>query len=137
MKEFGIKNVIVGFFVFAAFAGFLVFAGIIKLDNQEQAAQGNVVVWGTIPFSVMQPYIEQSKEQNLKITYVEKDDATYENELVNALASNSGPDLFVMPHENLLRHVDKLFEIPYASFPKPSYEQTYICLLYTSDAADD
>lgn len=127
MKDLGIKNIITGVFVVAALAGFMVFSGAIKIGSDDaDVASGNVVVWGNIPFSTIQPYIDSIQDKNLKIQYVEKKDVTYESDLVNALASNSGPDLFIMPHQNILRHRDKSLEIPFSSFPKINYEQTYI-----------
>jgi ABC-type glycerol-3-phosphate transport system substrate-binding protein len=60
------------------------------------------------------------------VSYVQKRTPTYEDDLINAFASGSGPDLFIMPHEQLLRHSDKVFEIPYASFPRETFESLYI-----------
>lgn len=126
MKNIGIKNIITGIFVIGAIGAFMVFSGVIKLGGDEQAAKGTVTLWGTIPYQTLQPYIELAKEQNLNIIYREKQINNYESELVNAFASGTGPDLFMMPHEGILRHSDKILEIPYESFPKTSYEETYI-----------
>lgn len=126
MKNIGIKNIITIIFVLGAIAAFLVFSGVIKLGGDKQAAKGTVTVWGTISYQTLQPYIELAKEQDLNIIYQEKATNNYENELVNAFASGTGPDLFMMPHEGILRHSDKILEIPYESFPKTSYEETYI-----------
>lgn len=126
MENIGIKNVITGIFVVGAVGAFMVFAGIIKLGDDPQAAKGTVTVWGTIPYQTLQPYIELAKEQDLNIIYNEKATNNYENELINAFASGTGPDLFIMPHEGILRHADKVLEIPYESFPKITYQETYI-----------
>lgn len=135
MKELGIKNIITGIFVFAAVIAFMIFAGVIKIGSSSQVAQGTVNMWGTIPFQTLQPYIDQAKEQNLEIIYTEKRELNYESELINALAGGGGPDLFIMPHESILRHRDKIFEIPYVSFPRTNYETTYIdeARLFLSD----
>lgn len=135
MKDIGIKNIITGIFVIAAIAAFMVFSGVIKIGDQSGQAIGEVTVWGTIEFRTIQPYIDQAKEQNLTINYIQKNDLTYEDELINSFASGTGPDLFMMSHEGILRHSDKILEIPYESFPKSSYEQTYIdeARLFLSD----
>ncbi len=125
-KELGIKNIITGIFVIGAIIALLVFSGLIKIGGNNNAASGQVVVWGTIPFSTMQRYVEQAKTKNINITYKKQDDSSYETDLVNAFAAGNGPDLFIMPHESILRHADKIFEIPYKSFPKDKYEATYI-----------
>lgn len=135
MKDIGIKNIITGIFVIAAIAAFMVFSGVIKIGDQSGQAAGDVTVWGTIEFSTLQRYIDQAKEQNLNINYVQKNIFNYEDELINSFASGTGPDLFIMSHEGILRHSDKILEIPYESFPKSSYEQTYIdqARLFLSD----
>jgi len=126
MKNIGIKNIITGIFVVGFLFGFLIFSGAIKIGEDAQTAQGSVVVWGTTDAQTIQPYIDLTKTQNLTVNYFQKDERTYENELINAFASGSGPDVFIMPHENLLRHTDKVLEIPYTSFSRDLYESTYI-----------
>ena len=73
MKDIGIKNIITGIFVFAAIAAFMVFSGVIKIGDKAGEAAGEVTVWGTIPFQTIQRYIDQAKEQNLTINYIEKE----------------------------------------------------------------
>lgn len=127
LKEIGIKNIITAIFVFAAILAFLVFSNVIKLPGgKTDEVSGKVVVWGTIPFQIMQPYVNQAKTKNLDVVYKTQDPVTYERDLVNAFASGVGPDLFIASHEQILRNADKIFEIPFTSFPKTQYEATYI-----------
>jgi len=130
MKNLGIKKVIIGLFVLFAIIAFLIFSGVIKIEGKNGPASGKVVVWGTLPTQTMQPYIERVKTKDISVSYQRKEIKNYESDLVNAIAAGSGPDVFIVPHELALRHTDKIFEIPYTSFPKAQYEQTYI------DAAD-
>jgi len=126
LKEFGIKNFITALFVFAAVIALLVFSGLVKFGSDSSTAAGQVTVWGTTPYTVMQKYIDQSKTKEINIIYKTQDPQTYEIDLINAFASGTGPDLFIMPHENILRHTDKIYEIPFSSFPKDQYLSTYI-----------
>jgi ABC-type glycerol-3-phosphate transport system substrate-binding protein len=126
MKNFGLKNFIIALFVMFAIIAFLIFAGVINVGDSRNTAAGNVVVWGTETPQTMSPYIEQVKTKNIKVSYQRQDKDTYESTLVNAIAAGKGPDIFMIPHELALRHSDKIFEIPYSSFPKSRYEQTYI-----------
>lgn len=126
MKDLGIKNIITGIFVVAAVFALMVFSGVVKLGGNEDVASGTVTVWGTISNQTFRKYIDQAKEKNLNINYIEKKPATFETDLINAFASGTGPDLFIMSHEGILRHGDKVFEIPYASLPRDVYESTYI-----------
>lgn len=126
MKKLGLQNIIVSIFVIGAIVALLVFSGVIKLRNNTQTTEGTVEVWGTIPFGTMQPYIDSITTNDLRVVYKVKNNATYESELINALAAGNGPDLFIMPHENILRHTDKIFEVPYTSFPQADYQDIYI-----------
>lgn len=126
LKEIGIKNIITAIFVFAAIFAFLVFANVIKVPGAKQEASGKITVWGTIPFPVMQPYINQVKSKNIEVNYTFQDPVRFEEDLVNAFASGTGPDLFITGHEQILRNADKIFEIPFTSFPQNEYEATYI-----------
>ena len=136
MKNIGIKNIIMGIFVVAAVAAFMIFSGVINIGSEDQSAVGDITIWGSLPTQILQPYIEQAKEQNLMISYYQKNRDNYEDELINAFASGNGPDLFIMPHESILRHSDKVFKIPYTSFPRSIYERTYIdqAHLFLSDS---
>lgn len=126
MKNIGLQNIIMGTFVFAAVVALLVFSGLIKVGQDTQEARGSVTVWGTIPFSTMQKYIEQSKTKNLNVNYQVQDLVTYESDLVNAIAAGNGPDLFIMPHEDILRNKDKIFEVPFGNLPRRDYTNRYI-----------
>jgi ABC-type glycerol-3-phosphate transport system substrate-binding protein len=126
MKNIGLQNIITGVFIFVAVVALLVFAGVINVGGDSEQAQGEVTVWGTIPFSVMQKYIDQTVTSDLRVNYQVQDVATYESDLVNAIAAGRGPDLFIMPHEQILRNKDKVFEVPYGNFPRRDFTRRYI-----------
>lgn len=49
---------------------------------------------------------------NVTINYVLKNQATYEEELLNALAAGTGPDIFTIKDDWILKHLDKLYPMP-------------------------
>ncbi len=126
LKKINIKNIIVGIFVIGTVFGFMVFTGAVKLGKDAQNVKGKVVIWGTIPYNTMQPYIDMVSSNNLTVSYKVKDPTRYESDLVDAFAAGKGPDLFIMSHEGILRNADKVFVLPYTSFPKDKYLSTYI-----------
>lgn len=126
MKQLGLQNIILGIFIFGAIAALLVFSGVIKLGTSATEARGSVLVWGTLPYATMQPYIDQAKTKNLSVTYESQNPDTYELDLVNAIAAGVGPDVFIMDHEAILRNKDKIFEIPYGNLPRRDYENRYV-----------
>jgi ABC-type glycerol-3-phosphate transport system substrate-binding protein len=127
MKNLGIQNIIIGIFVIAGIIAIFVFSGFIDIgSSNETAAKGKVLVWGTVPYTVMQKYIDQSKGKDLSITYAQQDPQTYEYNLINAMAAGTGPDLFIMSHEAILRNKDKIFEVPYETIARRDYTNRYI-----------
>jgi ABC-type glycerol-3-phosphate transport system substrate-binding protein len=66
-----------------------------------------LTVWGVESESAMQALTDTLPE-NFKITYRSFDPATYESELVNALAAGNGPDAFMIHSSWLPKHADKI-----------------------------
>src|SRR3989344_4663673 len=71
----------------------------------------------------------ETKNPGTNITLVEKDPTNYESELINALASNQGPDIFFLDDSQILRHQDKIS-------PFPSNELLYAPDSFRTDFAD-
>jgi len=127
MKNIGLQNIIMIIFIAAAIIALIVFSGFVDVGGGDSnEAKGSVLVWGTVPYSIMQQHIDQTKNKDLNVSYQVQDPATYEFDLVNAIAAGRGPDLFIMPHEQILRNKDKIFEIPYGNFPRREYTNRYI-----------
>src|SRR3990167_2430852 len=112
----GLLIVFAFFIIFAV----LVFAGIIPFFNATpDGVGGEVVLWGTLPSANLAAPLEELNRENeevFSVRYVEKKAATFDTELVEALASGTGPDMILLPHELIVRHENKEFPIPYASF---------------------
>jgi multiple sugar transport system substrate-binding protein len=68
----------------------------------------------------------QSSHKNVTVTYVKKDVTTYEQELVNALASGSGPDIFSIHNDWLPKHTDKIFPMPATLMSVRTYSNTFV-----------
>ncbi len=66
----------------------------------------------------VRPLVEEFQKSfpNIHIKFVPKNIETYEDELVNALASGSGPDIFTIHNDWLPTHKDKLFPAPESIF---------------------
>lgn len=72
--------------------------------------KGELEIWSFEDAAAWQEVIGAFEDQHKKvnINYVKKDLKTYEAELLNALAAERGPDIFVVNHLWLPRHADKL-----------------------------
>ena len=125
------KTIFLAVFIIAAIAGMLVFAGIIGGGNTASTSTtvtGSVTLWGTFSQEAMGPYLQDFglHNQNIQIAYVQKDPATFGDDLVEALASGNPPDLVIMPDNLLNRFEDKITHVPYASLPASTFDSTFI-----------
>jgi len=87
-----------------------------------------LVLWGTLPSSVASPYFASDAvgQAGLKITYVEKDPATLEDDLTESLAKGLAPDLVIFPHDYLYRGRTKLAIIPFSIFSERDFRDAFI-----------
>ena len=120
---------LIGIFVFLGIAGIGVFAVFKGFTGGSNPYGDRVVIWGTLddgPFTAELARLIQ-KDANLSVvSYVEKDERTFEGDLLNALAEGTGPDLIVLSQDMLLKHRSKIAPIPYEYFPERTYRDTYI-----------
>jgi ABC-type glycerol-3-phosphate transport system substrate-binding protein len=110
--------------------GVLVLSGNISIGgnaSDTEGPTGNVLVWGVLPRGEMETlftYIE-GQYKNLEVTYVEKTPESLQTDLVNALASGVGPDIFMIPPGQVAENMDRLAIIPFASYSKSTYQNTF------------
>ncbi|HYF12820.1 MAG TPA: extracellular solute-binding protein [Candidatus Paceibacterota bacterium] len=110
--------ILVGIGVFAIFGGVFGPRGI-----------GDVEVWGTLEEDIVRGTLEALRAQDRSlesVRYIEKDPATYKDELINAMAAAQGPDLALISAEDLLSFSDKIVTIPYSVIAQGSFLATYI-----------
>jgi len=121
--------VLIGIFIFLAFAGIAAFALFRGFGQEENPYGTRVVVWGTLddaPFVETIDAISQTDSNFQVVSYVEKDPRTFERELINALAEGKGPDLVILPHDMLVGQRGKIWPITYEQYPVRTFQDTYI-----------
>lgn len=119
--------VIIIFIVLAIF-GIFVFSGAIPIGNNTQpGALGTVLLWGSIPSSTMSPLIEDfnTTNQSFVVKYVEKSADTFDQDLLEAIASGAGPDMFFLPNDLAFHYANKIVTIPYTSYPLSNFKNTF------------
>ena len=110
--------ILVGIAVFASFGGLL-----------GGATTGKVVVWGTVDADVMQNLLDNLRENDKafqSVSYIEKDPTTYNDELINAMANGTAPDLFELSDQDLTSFADKVTTIPYNTISQSTFLGSYI-----------
>ncbi len=120
--------VLIGFIVAAIF-GVLVFSGMIPIGDKSNTAggQGTVVVWGTIKSQAISEILEEFNTANptFVVKYVQKSPETFDKNLLEALASGNGPDMFFLPDNLIYHYKNKILPIPYQSFPLASFKTNF------------
>ncbi|MEK7136512.1 MAG: extracellular solute-binding protein [Patescibacteria group bacterium] len=108
----------------------LMFSGVIPgFKSQSGVSRGTLVLWGTLPQVNMLNLISsfnKEEDQQYDLRYVQKSPATLEEEFVDALARNEGPDLILLPEHLLISQGDKLYPIPANRLPLRDFRDTYI-----------
>jgi multiple sugar transport system substrate-binding protein len=115
-------------FVVAAIFGILVFSGAIPIGkNGTAGSQGTVVLWGTVPVAAIATPLENFNNAHTAfvVNYVQKSPDTFDQDLLEALAAGAGPDMFFLPDNLAFHYANKIFAIPYASYPLASFKNTF------------
>ena len=111
-------------FIAALIIGVFIFAGFIPVGTSTSVtASGDVRLWGTIRKDLVTNIFDNLniKNKTYRIIYVQKDPATYDNDLTNALARGEGPDLFFLPNDLVLKHSNKAVSIPFTTYPEKTF----------------
>jgi len=112
--------------IFAVFA--MVGVGFFAMQRSDTtSAVGNVSIWGTIDDRVMNELIanvlDADTANTVSYKYFTKDN--FDAELVEAIAEGRGPDIILLPHENILRHRAKIVTIPFETMPERSFIDSF------------
>lgn len=113
-----------------ALVGVLIFAGIIPGFKSTSVGVGQTVtMWGTIPADRISRYIQdlnKAGEGQFRVDYIAKNKNELGDEFLEALADNKSPDIVLAPQDVILRHRDKIQALPFTSFNKRRYEETFV-----------
>lgn len=121
------QGILIGVFIVAIIGGVILF-GIVQ--NNDGGTSGLINVWGTVPQEVMGNLLTTlSADQNStlpKIAYQYVPEETFDRTLLEALASGTGPDVVLLPHEDILKQKTRLLPIPYKSVSERTYKDLFI-----------
>ncbi|HRH27009.1 MAG TPA: extracellular solute-binding protein [Parcubacteria group bacterium] len=106
--------------------GILVFA---LAKNSSSSMNANLTIWGTLSRDSFELLLKNSSIANSKtttVTYVLKDQGDFDQELIEALAEGKGPDIVMLRDDNVYKHRNRLFVIPYKSYPERAFKDKFI-----------
>jgi multiple sugar transport system substrate-binding protein len=126
MKPFQI--IILVIFGFGAVFGLAVFATSHGFGGGSKNTVGAVTIWGTLPQDGMDAVLGEVKnaDKNFgQVSYVEKDVATFNTDLANAISEGHGPDLILISQEQLLTETAKITPIPATTISARDFTNAY------------
>ncbi|MEI7810281.1 MAG: hypothetical protein WCI41_01850 [bacterium] len=125
--KLNLQTIIIAIFIGAGLLGILVFSGIIPIGSSSNSNGGTVVLWGTATSDSMAAPVEYFNKINTTFTlkYVQKFPETFDQDLLEALASGTGPDMFLLTNDLAYKYSNKIYTIPYQSYPLASFKNTF------------
>jgi ABC-type glycerol-3-phosphate transport system substrate-binding protein len=97
--------------------------------NKEQAYGESVVIWGTLSQDVFKSQIQDIARIDKAfhvVEYRQFDEASFDYELINAIAEGRSPDLVVLSANALTTHRSKLIPISYEALSQRYFKDTFI-----------
>ncbi|PIR83705.1 hypothetical protein COU18_03460 [Candidatus Kaiserbacteria bacterium CG10_big_fil_rev_8_21_14_0_10_51_14] len=110
-----------------AVVGVLIFA--FAVGGGQASTVGPINIWGTLDQTAFGSALQGASEEIpefKQVTYEQKDGTTYESNLTEALASGTGPDLFILRQDYALKNVSKVATVPFSIFSQVNFENTFI-----------
>ncbi len=119
--------IFLAFFVFAV----LIFSGLLNIggnDTNKNTPQGKIVIWGTFSSPDVYKVFDDTRDKNpdLTISYVIKKESEYQQDLIEAFAAGTGPDLFIISPDMVQKNKPFINKIPFASYPQKNFTSAFI-----------
>lgn len=127
MKITTFQLIVLAVFVVLTVVGVVIFASQGGLGGKNST--GKVTIWGTLDQNTMDRTLAAMRAQDKSfsdVVYKHQDPATYTSDLINAMASGNGPDLFLIPQDQIIVFADKLAVIPYSAVSQQTFINSYI-----------
>jgi ABC-type glycerol-3-phosphate transport system substrate-binding protein len=121
------QGIIIGILIVGAIGGVALFA----LSRASSTAElAPLTIWGMIDPASMGAFlttIAERKDPTIPVfNYVYVTPENFERDFLEALAIGQGPDLVLLPHEELLNQRNKLFVFPYDSLSVRTFRELFI-----------
>jgi ABC-type glycerol-3-phosphate transport system substrate-binding protein len=106
------QYVFIGAFIFFLIVGAILFSTYRSSSTNTETI--SITMWGTLPADSFSTFISRYfNESDIKynVDYVERSPTTFDRDLVEALASGSGPDAIILPEDLIVRYSNKIYTI--------------------------
>lgn len=128
MKTFqAILLAIFGFFIVMGVAAIATFGKFGGSGSETVPAAGTI--WGTLDTAsignILTLYNQENDNALSAVTYRQIPEASFDTELIEALAAQRGPDAIILPHDYIMRYEDKIYPIPFTSVNERTFRDTF------------
>lgn len=126
MSKFQI--VVVAVFGLSIVAGVAAFS--LKNSESRKDEATPIVMWGTLDQNAVSKFLRVAKEKyeaQLNVSYVRKDPASIDNQLVEAIANGKSPDIVIVSSDELIMtQRARILPISYEGFPERQFRDSFI-----------
>src|SRR3989344_4811056 len=124
------QYILLGIFIVVGVFAVLVFSGVFSKgsgSSDQTVDTSPVTLWGVYPQTIISRAVQEGKITfPVTFQYTQINPETFEDDLVEALASGKGPDAIIAPLSLTLSQADKLYTIPWQSIPERTMRDTFI-----------
>lgn len=121
---------LIAIFAIAGVAGLFILSSYQSTPDASTKLYGDSVeIWGTLDEKEINDFILELSNTNKSVQvveYIQKDERTFENELLNAIADGKSPDLVILPHTLLVTYRSKLQSISFETISERSFRDSFI-----------
>lgn len=90
---------------------------------------GPVKIWGTLDQETFQRVLEETVKKDPRferVSYEQKNERTYDEDLTNAIVDGTAPDLFIVRQDQVVRNRSKAYPFPFTQISSSQFSNTYI-----------
>lgn len=114
-----------------AVVAMLVFSGVLPGYKKQGGSKGptiQVSLWGPLPDGQISRVLSGVNKENkpYNINYTEIPAHSYEETVVNALASGKGPDFWIISQDMILKNKDRISVIPFLVYPERNFRDNFV-----------
>lgn len=123
-----LQIVIITFSIIIAVVALLIFGGLLPGFRATAPGEaGEISFWGILPRETLAPALEDFSRRfrNIKVEYKEIEPENYIDELVGALAAERGPDVFLLPQDQITRRADLIFTLDSKTYPLRAFRDNF------------
>lgn len=122
-----IQFVLIGVSIVAIFGAVVMFS--LFTGRGGASSNGTVALWGTISQDQFNAVLQDLDAEGNKIQglqYIEKTPATFDAELLKAIAEGKGPDLVLLNEKQIVTNQNRIKVIPFDSYPLRQYQDNFL-----------